>query len=157
MTAARAGLLPPGAAAPQAPVRPGTRPRRHVFPGSPDQAAAARRFTRRALGGCPVTDDAVQCVAELCSNALQHTRSSGSTFTVIISCGPSSVRVAVADGGSDTTPEPAPPVEGSETGRGLALVARLAVRWGHHGGPAGRVVWCVLEWPAGAAQAPSPP
>jgi len=139
-------LLLPDAVAVLAPARPGARPRRQVFPGSPAEVASARRFARCALDRCPVTGEAVQCLSEIAANAVQHTRSSGGTFEVILWRGPSSVLVAVADAGSDTIPVPAPPDAGSESGRGLALVALLATSWGHHGSQDGRVVWCVLDW-----------
>ena len=33
------------------------------------------------------------------------------------------------------------------SGRGLLLVEELATRWGHRGGPSGRIVWCELDCP----------
>lgn len=50
-----------------------TRPKRRMFPGHADQIAHARDFTRRALGACPVLDEAILLVSELASNAIEHT------------------------------------------------------------------------------------
>ena len=82
-----------------------TTPKRRVFPGRPDQVAHARRFVARALGGCPVADDALLCASELASNAIRHTRTGRSgQFQVLVWRGQSSACVAVLDDGSDSTP-----------------------------------------------------
>ena len=36
-----------------------TRPMQRTFPGRADQIARAREFTKRMLGPCPVSDEAV--------------------------------------------------------------------------------------------------
>jgi hypothetical protein len=60
---------------------------------------------------------------------------------------PPAVRICVTDGGAVTgAGAPAgPSVTGPgplrASGRGLAIVAALASRWGHHAGPGGRTVW----------------
>ena len=50
-----------------------TRPIQRTFPGRADQIARAREFTKRVLGPCPVSDEAVLLVSELATNALEHT------------------------------------------------------------------------------------
>ena len=129
-------------------------PRRRVFPGRPDQVGQARRFVARALDGCPAADDAVLCVSELASNAIQHTRSGqGGQFQVLVWRGRTSACVAVIDDGAGHGPAPRSPGPGdlAESGRGLPVVADLAAAWGHQElGPAGlpgRAVWFQLIWP----------
>jgi anti-sigma regulatory factor (Ser/Thr protein kinase) len=127
------------------PKRPGRRIRQ-VFCGTPEAVAAAREFTRDALGTVPALDDVVLLVSELCSNAIQHTASGhDGTFEVAISAGPRGVRITVRDDGSDQQPVVRPAEPGAR-GRGLQLVALLADRWGCRGGRGGRVVFFVMHW-----------
>lgn len=123
------------------------RPRQRIFAGSDSQVRYARDFTRRTLDGCPVVDDAVLLVSELAANAVVHTASgAGGVFSVVIHPGDTWVVIEVYDGGSVSTPcLPAGDVSG-ESGRGLGVVDAVAKRWGHAGGPSGRVVWFELEW-----------
>jgi two-component sensor histidine kinase len=123
------------------------RPKRRSFPGHPDQVARARDFTRRTLGACTVTEEAVLLVSELVTNALEHTATgSGGRFDVTILGGESSVMIAVTDNGSDKIPVSSAldPETETETGRGLGLVELIAKRWGHCGGRHGRTVWFEL-------------
>ena len=61
------------------------RPMQRAFPGRADQIARAREFTKRVLGPCRVTDEAVLLVSELASNALEHTSTrDGGQFRVTI-------------------------------------------------------------------------
>jgi anti-sigma regulatory factor (Ser/Thr protein kinase) len=121
-----------------------------TFPGRADQIARAREFTKRVLGRCPVTDEAVLLVSELATNALEHTSTGdGGQFQVTICRNGMSLLIGVSDNGSAKTPEPGPLDPGSETGRGLGLVELIADRWGYCGGEHGRTVWFVL--PAGSS------
>ena len=129
-------------------------PRRRVFPGRPDQAGQARRFVARALDGCPAAGDAVLCVSELASNAIQHTRSGqGGRFQVLVWRGRASACVAVIDDGGPHGPASRSPGPGelAESGHGLRVVADLAAAWGHQdlgqAGLPGRAVWFHLTWP----------
>lgn len=123
------------------------RPKRRSFPGSPDQVARAREFTRRTLGPCPATDDAVLLVSELATNALKHTATGlGGRFDVTILGGVSSVMIAVTDSGSGSIPACGAPSPQDVAGRGLGLVEFIAERWGHCGGRHGRTVWFELRW-----------
>jgi anti-sigma regulatory factor (Ser/Thr protein kinase) len=123
------------------------RPQRRTFPGRPDQVALARDFTRRAVGSCPVLDEAVLLVSELATNALEHTASGlGGSFDVTVLCGQNMLMIAVTDNGSDKIPAPGGLDPASETGRGLELVSLIAARWGQRGGRHGRTVWFELRW-----------
>lgn len=109
----------------------------------------------RALEGCPAAGDAVLCVSELASNAVQHTRSGqGGRFQVLIWRGRDSACVAVIDAGARQAPQPRVPgaAELAESGHGLRVVADLAAAWGHQDlaavGLPGRAVWFQLTWAA---------
>jgi anti-sigma regulatory factor (Ser/Thr protein kinase) len=105
-----------------------------AFHGHPDQVALARRFVARALADCPAVADVILLTSELATNAVQHSASGrGGTFAVAISHGPGRVRVTVTDDGSASLPVMAAAEELSTSGRGLILVAGLAVRWGYAG------------------------
>lgn len=95
-----------------------------------------------------MADTAVLLTSEVVTNALAHTPSGdGGTFEVVVWRSARTACVAVLDGGAAGAPAAGHPGPDAETGRGLALVASLAVRWGHEGGPAGRAVWFLLLWP----------
>jgi hypothetical protein len=98
-----------------------------------------------------VVDDASLVVTELVANAVLH---AGGPIVLQLSWNldeqPPSVRLEVSDG------SPSPPVAraygtGASTGRGLALVASVAARWGVDRIEAGKVVWAELV--AGGAPA----
>ena len=118
-----------------------------MFPGRADQIAHARDFTRRALGPCPVLDEAVLLVSELATNALEHTATGNAgSFHITICPSETSVLIAVTDDGSDETPLPRPADALAEDGRGLGLVDSVADRWGQCGNQHGRTVWVELRW-----------
>jgi hypothetical protein len=92
------------------------------------------------------------CVSELCANAITHTASGrGGVFTVEVDRPRDGVaRVAVTDDGG-----PPVPVAGrlnlmAEGGRGLAIVAACATRWGFREAYPGRTVWAEASWPVAA-------
>jgi anti-sigma regulatory factor (Ser/Thr protein kinase) len=154
-------------------MHPGTRPARHsslgrdpdasrhiphdaipprflrVFPGHPDQVAAARHFVDRALASCPAAPDVMLLTSELATNAVQHSATGqGGTFAVAISHGPGRVRITVTDDGSAGHPVlTAGAEELATTGRGLILVDFLAARWGHvaKAGLAPATVWFEID------------
>jgi serine/threonine-protein kinase RsbW len=122
------------------------RPIQRIFPGRAAQIARAREFTKRVLGPCPVTDEAVLLVSELATNALEHTSTGdGGQFQVTICHNATSLLIGVSDNGSAKAPEPGPLDPESETGRGLGLVELIADRWGYCGGEHGRTVWFELR------------
>jgi anti-sigma regulatory factor (Ser/Thr protein kinase) len=125
------------------------------FASSPRGARLARRLAVRCMEewGYPPASDASATVAlivgELAANAVQHARVPGRDFglRLILDAAAGLVRVEVADAASAKWPPTVPPTahpEG-ESGRGLLLVAALAVRWGstpRH--PVGKTVWAEM-------------
>jgi serine/threonine-protein kinase RsbW len=135
---------------------PVVRPERAVrtFSGTPVSVERARAFVSSVLAGCPARDTLVTCTSELCTNAINHTRSGlGGVFTVeVVFPAVGVARVAVTDAGGPGAPVlgGGPVLRGGldEGGRGLALVAALTSRWGHRPLPSGgRVVWAEATWP----------
>lgn len=121
---------------------------RREFPGTADQARAARRFVRQLLDGCSLIDDVLLAVDELVTNALHHTRSgrAGGRFTVEVRRIAAQVIVCVADEGGPTEPRALAQADPGdldalrETGRGLHTVAALATHWSWIGDDCGRTV-----------------
>lgn len=75
--------------------------------------------------------DAGLVLSELISNALVHASPlPGRTVKVSWTLRQDSVEVAVSDGGGPTVPMVNTPSNWSLGGRGLGIVARLALRWG---------------------------
>jgi anti-sigma regulatory factor (Ser/Thr protein kinase) len=108
----------------------------------------ARRFAAAAVGadgadGSELGDRLVLVTSELVSNAVLHARS---VFTVRIVIDDLTVRVAVHDA-SSSPPIGGDVVAGSVSGRGLAIVAALASRWGVDLAPdgTGKRVWAELQ------------
>ncbi len=89
------------------------------------------------------------CISELCANAIAHTASGrGGVFTVEVDCSRDGVaRVAVTDDGGPSVPVPGSLDLMAEGGRGLALVAACASRWGFSDAYPGRTVWAEATWP----------
>lgn len=115
-----------------------------TLPGCPESARAAREFAAVYLAGCPSCDDAVLCVDELVTNAVQHSRSGlpGGTIEVRIAVAAGEwLRVEVLDAGP--LPVPAPRNGLGEHGRGLALVGALAEVFGADGHG---LRWFFMRW-----------
>jgi anti-sigma regulatory factor (Ser/Thr protein kinase) len=101
--------------------------------GRAERARLARAFVEGVLGpGHPCGDVAALLVGELFSNSLRHSGSGapGETVTVAVKTVNDVIRVEVTDRSGPGVPEPRPAGSDAEDGRGLHLVARLAVRWG---------------------------
>jgi hypothetical protein len=116
----------------------------------------ARRLVAELLAGCPAREVLMTCVSELCANAIEHTDSgNGGVFIVEVDLPrPGVARIAVTDEGG-----PSLPVAGrldlmAEGGRGLAMVAACASRWGYADAYPGRTVWAEACWPV---LVPTPP
>ena len=109
------------------PARPGPATTAQTFPATPGQVSAARRFLAGLIDGFPAADDALLCLSELATNAIQHSRSArpGGQFTVRATRAPGLVRVEVEDDGGPWHPQPSHHDHG---GRGLAILTALA-RW----------------------------
>jgi anti-sigma regulatory factor (Ser/Thr protein kinase) len=109
-----------------------------------DAAQLARRYARaQCAGHTPPTlvEDVELVVSELVTNAMRHGRGQ---ITMHLEVAPDRVVVGVRDQGAGQ-PSPREPDATDANGRGLALVAILATKWGVRPEPGGgKVVWCVL-------------
>ncbi|MCK9927676.1 SpoIIE family protein phosphatase [Frankia sp. Mgl5] len=110
---------------------------------TPDAVAYARRVATRALSGTrwqAIASDVALVVSELATNAVLH----GSVPVYVrLRSGTSVIRVEVSDG-SRAEPVRPPPDGGGLTGRGMALVAFTATRWGVEPDHGGKTVWAEL-------------
>lgn len=172
VTAAYRPLLAESLASSRELAEPGAEWHARVFAGKAARVPEAREFVAEALGGCPAgaRDTLLLCVTELCANAIEHTASgAGGAFIVEVSCPADGVAfVAVTDGGGSTgtcAPCLKPGSAGGhrakdaggtaagdelqEDGRGLALVAAFASRWGYQ--PDTHTAWAEVSWPASAS------
>ncbi len=138
---------PDARAAPQVAMAPASL----TLPGRADQVGSARRWLAEIVAGLPTSDDIILAASELMANAVSHSESGrrGGTFTVCVTFGADLVRVEVADEGgrwgseqaSDDLSQDDP---ADQRGRGLSIVACLAIDWGIGGDESGRTAWCVL-------------
>ena len=110
------------------------------FPAAQQSAGAARRLVREHLDRWDVQvvdDDVVLMVSELVTNVGLHARTEA---TVRLLFTGDCLRVEVADGSTEPV-EVRPRSPGAETGRGLMIVAALALTWGVDTKPGGKTVW----------------
>lgn len=131
-----------------------------VLAAQPASVSAARRFVRQLLddqGHDALVDDGLLIVSELVANAVLHA-GGPVTLDVRFEHGPPArLRVDVADG-SPVSPTIRKYGAGASTGRGLALVARLAGSWGVVPvEPGGKAVWAELVDDAAAVSAAPTP
>jgi anti-sigma regulatory factor (Ser/Thr protein kinase) len=106
-----------------------------LLPFTASSVGVARRRLIRDLSEAGVYEgtacDAGLVISELISNALQHaTPLPGCAVKVSWHLLQDTVEVAVSDGGGPTAPAVNEPTNWSIGGRGLGIVARLALRWG---------------------------
>ncbi|MEY9991625.1 anti-sigma regulatory factor (Ser/Thr protein kinase) [Streptomyces sp. V4I8] len=117
--------------------------------------AEVHQLRRRAVvqlsqWGTPVAADEAQLlVTELATNVVKHVGERASATLVLEWCG-ERLRIEVHDK-SRAMPTPNPEGSDAECGRGLHLVAALAVEWGAVLTAAGKAVWC--EIPTGGGRA----
>lgn len=114
------------------------------FPASVESAGDARRFLTRTLlvWSCePLVDKAQLLVSELVINAVSYAHSPALLRMILTD---SSLRVEVHDS-SAAFPQPRTTTPDQPDGRGLAIVAALADRWGVEAAPQGKSVWFELE------------
>jgi serine/threonine-protein kinase RsbW len=92
-----------------------------TFPATADQVSAARRFLAALTEGFPAADDALLCLSEVATNAIQHSRSAcpGGRFTVRATYAPGHLRVEVEDEGG---PWVSRSYHHDHGGRGLAIL-----------------------------------
>jgi anti-sigma regulatory factor (Ser/Thr protein kinase) len=117
------------------------------FLGSAPSITEARRFVTALLRDWPVVDDAELVVSELATNAVRHSASGrfGGRFLVSVQAHADRLWVGVLDEGGPSSPRLFRSYPEGEGGRGLLLVASLAVDWGVWGDEHGRTVWAVLH------------
>jgi anti-sigma regulatory factor (Ser/Thr protein kinase) len=122
------------------------------LPCAPASVSLARRALSEELIQAGVFDaavsDAVLVISELLSNAILHAYPlPGERLQVAWAVSPSSVEVAVSDGGSPTVPHAERPSDSSVGGRGLRIVAQLCQTWGVRTDDVGLTVWAILPAP----------
>ena len=85
--------------------------------------------------------------SELFGNSLRHSGSGlpGETVTVTVTARAGAVRVEVADRSGPGVPELSPAGDDAEDGRGLAIVAGLAARWGWRRRGGRTVTWFEIQ------------
>lgn len=116
---------------------------------TPRGARLARLLATEQLRtwGLPL-DPAALIVAELANNAATHGRVPGRDFRLLLHVVGGTLRVEVTDARDDRLPHLHAPEPTEENGRGMALVAALADRWGVTAGPPPRkTVWAELTVP----------
>jgi anti-sigma regulatory factor (Ser/Thr protein kinase) len=113
------------------------------FAGEPRAVAEARAFAVAAItrwGLKERTDDLRLCVSELASNAVVHSGSPASDFTLRVIASPHRLRVEVSDDG-DGRPVRRQSMYEDTSGRGLLLVDALTDAWGIDDRAVGKIVW----------------
>ena len=96
-----------------------------------------------------VVDEAEIVVSELVSNAIRHARPlADGNLRVHWKVKAGVVEVEVTDGGSDSTPRPAPRTVWAASGRGLRIVRSLAHEWGVSEDRHGTTVWASVGGPS---------
>ncbi len=117
------------------------------YPGTAGQLRHVRSALRDFLDGCPLVDDAVCLLSELCANAVVHSDSGkvGGTFTVraqhVVN---GYVRGEVEDQGSDWHDELS---AAATRPHGLYLLLNLASACGVERIKRVRLVWFRLDYP----------
>src|SRR4051794_16419672 len=132
-----------------------TAPSAHLeLPPDPVSARLARRFVAdESETGDP--DGALALLtSELVTNAVLHARTA---LVVGVTRGSDRILVTVADGDADGTPYRRPPDDDRPSGRGIVLVAALAIEWGVFESEEGKTVWFTLPREAAAAGAGATP
>ncbi|MFC7899398.1 ATP-binding protein [Streptomyces griseoincarnatus] len=117
-----------------------------AFTAHPEEVARLRRAVEIYLKAWGLDDqvDAVQlCVSELVSNIVTHV-GAGTPASLALSTGGERLRVEVHDPDSRALPTLVDAEADAEGGRGMALVAALADRWGVQVCEDHKVTWCEM-------------
>lgn len=109
--------------------------------GSAREARAVLRDVLERWGYRELVHDAMLVVSELVTNAVRHANSAAA---VVIHRSEGGVRIEVRDNG-DGMPDPQPPSETAEHGRGLMIVSALSTAWGIDATPRSKTVWVELS------------
>ena len=118
-----------------------------AFPAKPAQIHEARGFLAGLLDDRTAADDAVLCLSEVATNAIQHSRSAGpgGRFSVRAELDGEWLRVEVGDQGGPWTRLIH---RDGLRGRGLLILAELAASWGRAGeASTGWRVWFEMHCP----------
>lgn len=107
---------------------------------TPGAIPLARHAVREHLG----SHDVELCVSELLTNALTHL-GNGTPVTLRVTGRAARTRVELTDPDPRAWPVLRQAADDAESGRGLALLDALALRWGVIQGPGSKTVWCELE------------
>jgi anti-sigma regulatory factor (Ser/Thr protein kinase) len=120
-----------------------------TFPGLPAIVPSARRLVRGILADSPRSGDMELVAAELASNAIRHSPSGDpGEFTITIRAEPGWARIEVSDTGTgEWHPQPGEGDPGAEYGRGLAIIAAVADKFGHDVHADGQTLWAEVAWP----------
>ncbi|MEU9576893.1 SpoIIE family protein phosphatase [Streptomyces chilikensis] len=124
------------------------------LPPRPESAGEARRFVRQVLGGFTedLLEDAELLVSELVGNAVLHARTG---IEVSVRLRGDRVELRVRDERPDLGPLPQQKFHQMlATGHGLAVVQRLATRFGVETGEGAKTVWAEIG-PEGTPREPS--
>ncbi|MFJ6723327.1 ATP-binding protein [Streptomyces sp. NPDC091281] len=117
------------------------------FIAEPREIAGLRRVVRLHLalwGLHALTEDAQLCVSELASNVITHVGPGTPAILAVSMSGPH-LRIELHDPDPRALPTLLSPTTDTEHGRGMTLIAALAVRWGVETGADHKVTWCELE------------
>ena len=117
---------------------------RLTLPNALTSPSDARKFVRTTLAGwnCDqLTDDATLLVSELVTNAVLHAESD---LELRMRLRPNGLRVEVVDGSPRALVRREPSSEAT-SGRGLAMVNKLAALWGSDAVGPGKSVWFELR------------
>jgi len=119
-----------------------------VVPHHPQGARLGRQRLAAALIDlvpAQVLSDAISVVAELLGNAVQHGGPlPGGVVRLAWHVEPPAVRIRVTDGGSGQSPLPRQAAPDEVDGRGVTIVAALALTWGVEAERDGHCVWAEL-------------
>jgi anti-sigma regulatory factor (Ser/Thr protein kinase) len=110
----------------------------------PVAARAVRRAVRETLeawGEHEIISDAELVVSELASNVLLH---ADSPFRVTMARVDAGIRVSVHDADPLSDPKRRALTPEATSGRGVAMIALLANRWGTEHGADGKIIWAEL-------------
>lgn len=117
-----------------------------ALPPELTSASVARRFVQRVLADWSLSDmedAATLAVSELVTNALVH---AGTDAVLQLRQRHGRLRISVSDQAGDVLTRPRDADDEATNGRGLALVAAVASRWGtDQHGDGGKTVWLEID------------
>jgi anti-sigma regulatory factor (Ser/Thr protein kinase) len=120
-----------------------------MLPGIPESVRVARFHVRAALGFHELgqyADDAAIITSELVTNAIQHACGDGAEAigVTLARIGDLEAVAVVVSDCSPQGPVMRRALTGSDSGRGLRIVASLSVHWGWHSELGGKAVFAIL-------------